>query len=397
MMRHAGATVVLIGTAILTAGSSVRAGAIEWQHDFETARRMARQSGRILLVNIHASWCGPCRKMQATTLQDPRVTKLVSDYCVAVDIDADENPELVRQFGVTGLPTQIFLSPTGQRAGFVEGFTDAAGYSANLQQAVAMAGIGRSSSSSEVASRTPSRRVPEQPVVDRRQEAARAEQELAAAIAERNSRRAAQQPVETPLMATRSAPPINLPPPVGYSQDRASFVPAPPPRPNFSGDAPVVASIPPVPPIPQNLMQSIPAPVERPVREGDKCDCDIQAPLALNGYCPVSMISRAELVPGARNVCLVYQGQKYHFASASDRSLFLQSPDRYLPAESGHCVVSLVEDHQWREGRYDLPAIFGEHVYFFSDQTLRDKFLKDPERYVDQSGRAYRDRASALR
>lgn len=104
--------------------------------------------------------------------------------------------------------------------------------------------------------------------------------------------------------------------------------------------------------------------------------------------------SAGEVVPGRANITFVYQGQRYQFSSNSEKSLFSENPERFLPAENGQCVVTWL--NKWRPGLIELPAIFGDHVYFFSSTTMRERFLKNPERYVDRTGRAYREVRDAV-
>lgn len=114
------------------------------------------------------------------------------------------------------------------------------------------------------------------------------------------------------------------------------------------------------------------------------------SPVALQGYCPVSMISRAVLIAGEESESLEFKGRRYVFSSKREREMFQANPDRFLPAENGSCVVTWAEEKRWSSGRIEYPALYGEHVYLFSDEAHRQKFLLDPERYVDQEGRAYR-------
>jgi thioredoxin 1 len=52
-----------------------------------------------VLVDFSAVWCQPCKML------DPVVKQLVK----VVKIDADENPNLVMQYGVMGIPTLLFM------------------------------------------------------------------------------------------------------------------------------------------------------------------------------------------------------------------------------------------------------------------------------------------------
>ena len=120
---------------------------------------------------------------------------------------------------------------------------------------------------------------------------------------------------------------------------------------------------------------------------------NVDAPLALDGYCPVTMIAKALLVAGHDTHQLVHAGRRYLFTTSENRNLFAKRPNHYVPAEDGHCVVTWAVDHRWVRGHTEVPALYGEAVYLFADKEARQQFLRDPERFVDETGRAYRTSA----
>lgn len=71
----------------------------------------ARESKPMLLF-FTASWCEYCHQMADEALTHPQVVSL-SNHFVCVLIDADTEPDVCRQFQVTGYPTIQFLSPRG--------------------------------------------------------------------------------------------------------------------------------------------------------------------------------------------------------------------------------------------------------------------------------------------
>jgi thioredoxin 1 len=59
-----------------------------------------------VLVDFSAVWCGPCKML------DPVVKQLAGDWdgkVKVVKIDADENPNILMQYGVMGIPTLLFF------------------------------------------------------------------------------------------------------------------------------------------------------------------------------------------------------------------------------------------------------------------------------------------------
>jgi thioredoxin 1 len=69
-----------------------------------------RASGKAVIVDLYADWCGPCRAIA------PEVEALatsVGDGATFVKLDVDANPELASDLGVMGIPTVIHFAPDG--------------------------------------------------------------------------------------------------------------------------------------------------------------------------------------------------------------------------------------------------------------------------------------------
>lgn len=64
------------------------------------------QSETPVLVDFHATWCGPC-KMMPPILDE--VKKALGNNVVILKIDVDKNPEISTQFQVQGVPTLIIF------------------------------------------------------------------------------------------------------------------------------------------------------------------------------------------------------------------------------------------------------------------------------------------------
>ncbi len=59
-----------------------------------------------VLVDFSAAWCGPCKML------DPIVKQLAGEWdgqVKVVKIDADQNPNILMQFGVLGIPTLLLF------------------------------------------------------------------------------------------------------------------------------------------------------------------------------------------------------------------------------------------------------------------------------------------------
>lgn len=105
----------------------------KWLTSFEEARQLAQTQQVPLIVHFEASWCGPCRQMEASVLSQPRVLQQLSSSFVGVRVDADRNSALISRFGISSLPTEIILSPDGSEAARYVGVTSLDSYVSRLQ------------------------------------------------------------------------------------------------------------------------------------------------------------------------------------------------------------------------------------------------------------------------
>jgi thioredoxin 1 len=63
-------------------------------------------SGKTVLIDCWAPWCGPCR------MQSPIIEELADELkgsAVVAKLNVDDNPELAAQFSVMSIPTLVFI------------------------------------------------------------------------------------------------------------------------------------------------------------------------------------------------------------------------------------------------------------------------------------------------
>lgn len=78
-----------------------------------TAFDAAKQTGKPVIVDFNATWCGPCRAF-APVFEE--ASKRYGDRVNFVSIDVDQNPQLAESYNVQSIPTIIFLKPNGSVA-----------------------------------------------------------------------------------------------------------------------------------------------------------------------------------------------------------------------------------------------------------------------------------------
>src|ERR1700690_405904 len=97
---------VLIGGLL---GSNFSLGATQsslaWQSNLETAKQLAAQTNRLVLVHFWSPSCGPCKQLEKNVFSLPEVQQAVQARFVPVKINADDWPTTTKQYGITSLPT----------------------------------------------------------------------------------------------------------------------------------------------------------------------------------------------------------------------------------------------------------------------------------------------------
>lgn len=92
-------------------------------HDitFDKALKRAGKEDKIVFVDFYATWCGPCKILDKTTLADQKVVKWLTENTIALKIDVDKNRSLAMKYGVNSFPTLLFVKPDGTDLGRLQG------------------------------------------------------------------------------------------------------------------------------------------------------------------------------------------------------------------------------------------------------------------------------------
>ncbi|MGB9689013.1 hypothetical protein [Thermogutta sp.] len=107
------------------------------------------------------------------------------------------------------------------------------------------------------------------------------------------------------------------------------------------------------------------------------------APLALEGYCPVSLHTVYKWVKGDPSIRTVFDGHTYYFANEQGKQMFLAAPEKYVPALGGDCVVSLVKTGKRVPGNIRYAVFHDGRLFLCANADAKSTFLADPSGYVD--------------
>jgi len=108
---------------------------------------------------------------------------------------------------------------------------------------------------------------------------------------------------------------------------------------------------------------------------------------ALNGKCPVSLLTQGQWVDGKKEIGCVHRDRVYLFASAENREAFLANPDQLSPLLAGFDPVIFEETGKLVEGEERFGSFMGDapnqRIVLFKTADTRDRFQKEPLRYIN--------------
>jgi len=88
--------------------------------NFNEAMKHSAKTGKPMVIKVGASWCGPCKAMNATTFKDPKVKEALDKKATFVNVEVDRRGDtsaqqnaaskLARALGVRSYPTVIMAT-----------------------------------------------------------------------------------------------------------------------------------------------------------------------------------------------------------------------------------------------------------------------------------------------
>jgi protein disulfide-isomerase len=348
---------VALGLLILTWHPAQLDASIPWMNDIRQAQQIAQQQQRPVLLHFYADWCAPCVRLEREVYPRPDIALAISSNYIPVKIDVQRSPDIARHFGVQSFPTDIVLDPAGRVLHRSVTPGDAGKY---LQMLNELAG---------------NRNPPSPAGSPHAWNAAPAPQPNPYYTGGENPTPPAQSPMASMPAAAGQAMPgyggaDGMPP--GYSSN-----PTFPPQPS---DAPVRQTSMTPTANPHHPWNAGPPPASPP-----SAPPAAEAPLALDGFCPVSLVTRESWQRGDARWGAIHRGRTYLFASEAFLGQFMADPDRYIPVLSGFDATRFVDYGESVEGKRRHGMWFRGKMYLFAAEDSLERFQRSPEYYAQQS------------
>jgi len=102
------AVLQIFTTLISSVGFTNDKADLPWEKDYATAFAKAQEEKRPLFVMMTATWCGPCKQLESTTLVQKDIRAGLKEF---VWVQAFEDKTIEQKYGCNGYPTLAFIDP----------------------------------------------------------------------------------------------------------------------------------------------------------------------------------------------------------------------------------------------------------------------------------------------
>jgi YHS domain-containing protein len=113
-------------------------------------------------------------------------------------------------------------------------------------------------------------------------------------------------------------------------------------------------------------------------------------PVALDGFCPVTLVEKRAWSAGNVAFGAVHRGRTYLFVGPEQVQKFLANPDAYAPVLSGNDPVLALDNQVSVPGRREYGVFSGSRIYLFANEESRNRFQQNPNRYAAEAVQAMR-------
>lgn len=96
--------------------NSLDSGIIFSEDSWVKIKETAKNENKLIFVDAYTTWCGPCKRMQATTFVDKKVGDFFNKYFISVKVDMETEfgKEFNKLYNIEVYPTLLFLKADGR-------------------------------------------------------------------------------------------------------------------------------------------------------------------------------------------------------------------------------------------------------------------------------------------
>ena len=102
---------------LMTSVSSKPSGGIDFQKiDLTEAKAQAIKTGKYVFIDCYTDWCGPCKRMAATSFMEDRVADVYNKQFINIKIEMEKDkdgPETALMYKIKAYPTLLIIDGKG--------------------------------------------------------------------------------------------------------------------------------------------------------------------------------------------------------------------------------------------------------------------------------------------
>lgn len=366
---------------------------ILWEKNLRSAHTKAQAEGKLLLLHFYSDNCTWCDRLEEGAFKTPQVGETISANFVPVKVHANSSPKLAQMFKVTKFPTDVIVTTEGKTLSHSVSPQNPERYVAMLSSSVPSDAAAKVAEKVESATPAPTTQVVSEPSTMPANTVGGSIPNYAAgpsasSVAGSEMKLPGESlsaGVQAQLAGSRS-PGMTLEMP-GQAPEAITAAPSFE-MPSFGVAA--VAGLP-EPDVADQAAASV-APsnestnaVFSDATATDATSAGDDPELAMQGFCPVTVINEDKWVEGRTEFGVIHLGKLYLFTSEQAMKTFLADPVPYTPVLNEIDVVRFFEERKIVPGKreWGLKDPIYNRMFFFADEAAMNHFYNEYERYTD--------------
>lgn len=109
--------IVLVAlVSVLMMSSTSKKGILFSDLTLKEAKVLSKKTGKLIFIDCYTDWCGPCKRMAATSFVDEQVGNVFNDKFINMKVEMEKNPigvELAKRYRVRAYPTLLVIDSEG--------------------------------------------------------------------------------------------------------------------------------------------------------------------------------------------------------------------------------------------------------------------------------------------
>ncbi|MEQ8784912.1 MAG: thioredoxin domain-containing protein [Pirellulaceae bacterium] len=129
--------ILLTGSLFFACTATALAGGVRWSASLPDAMAQAEHQGKLLLIHFWSTGCAPCQRMESYVFTREDVADSIAADFIPVKVDAMQQRDIAKQFGVDQWPTDVVATPSGKMIGKLVGERQALEYKSKVAELAA--------------------------------------------------------------------------------------------------------------------------------------------------------------------------------------------------------------------------------------------------------------------